>query len=163
MNVGVDDLVETKGCTGQHAPKGLPDKIPASAMYCDGDLFMNSCSDYVGSLYQKLVRYAMQACVRPSNSNVKILPTVVLADVNTVMDSIRVQMSAELAKECDRLGGSWVNLPCLEDTCVVCTGNDAPSGCKLSEKFYDETGANLKWGYCAHKAEATTPATPPAP
>ncbi|MDR0727068.1 MAG: hypothetical protein LBF37_03315, partial [Rickettsiales bacterium] len=65
---------------------------------CTGDASYetNDCGDdYIGSLYQKLVRYALQTCVRPSKANESI-PTTVLADVNTVMDGIRVKMGKEL-------------------------------------------------------------------
>ena len=75
----------------------------------------NPCSDYVGSLYQKIVRYAMQACMRPSETEkiepdritTPISPTV-LQDVNATMDSIRIAMSNSLQAECERLGGYWV-------------------------------------------------------
>lgn len=133
--------------------------------------------DYVGSLYHKMVRYAKQACVRPSE-NQSDLPDTVLQDVNMVMDKIRTEMSASLATECNRLGGTWVNTvwidrqsdcdtKCANDqNCVTdCTAanttaqNDEakPNSDKIHDltghtqhkKFYDETGANTKWGFCA--------------
>jgi hypothetical protein len=128
--------------------EGKKMEITQSSMYCLGDSITTVCGDYAGSLYQKLVRYAMQVCVRPSNITSKILPTSVLSDVNMVMDSIRVQMSAELSKECERLGGLWINLPCLES-----------ATCNLHDTFYKETASNLKWGHCqaAPSSTATTP------
>ena len=95
--------------------------------------------DYVGSLYQKLVRYAMQNCTRPSSSD-EVIPTSVLGDVNTVMDAIKTSMATELANECDRLGGTWINTP----------GNEVNPN-ELLINFYEETSANNKWGYCANE------------
>ncbi len=94
-------------------------------------------TDYIGSLYQKLVRYALQTCVRPSESNSTdyVLPATILADINTVMDSIRVSMSVALSAECERLGGEWIDIPTA-----------APDG-KYAD-FYDETSSNTMWGYC---------------
>lgn len=109
---------------------------------CDGTL---QCSDYEGSLYQKLVRYAQQTCVRPSKSN-EALPSNILQDVNVVMDTIRVDMARELAKECERLGGTWID--------------GQPNGAETLSKFYTETSANTNWGYCAPTtAQTTTPTT----
>lgn len=99
---------------------------------CDGAL---QCGDYEGSLYQKLVRYAQQTCVRPSKSN-KALPSNILQDVNVVMDAIRVDMARELSKECERLGGTWI------DSIPSATEKTLP-------KFYTETSASTNWGYCA--------------
>lgn len=59
-----------------------------------------------------------------------------------VMDSVRVSMSNTLSTECDRLGGTWINTPYdSEKTQNV-----------LFQYFYDETGANTNWGYCADKS-----------
>ncbi len=98
----------------------------------------NVCGDdYIGSLYQKLVRYATEACVRPSEAEKDnfVLPSDILSDVNSVMDTIRAELGAELAEECKRLGGEWI-IQQYDGTSV------------LLEKFYEETGANKKWGYC---------------
>jgi hypothetical protein len=92
------------------------------------------CGDtYVGSLYQKMVVYALQYCVRPSASNEPI-PTSILAQVSTLMDSIRVDMSRVLASECDRMGGTWKTTFGDSDTPF----ND----------FYNETNADHGWGLC---------------
>ncbi len=133
------------------------------------DTGINCGDDYIGSLYQKMVRYAMQTCVRPSEAtqvNYQ-LPTTVLEDINVVMDSIRVDMAKSLSAECDRLGGIWIDTQ-WQDTVAnpttragaTTTGDDLHdiTGHKLHKKFYEETGANTKWGYCADK-ETTDAAT----
>ena len=118
--------------------------------------------DYVGSLYQKMVRYATQVCVRPSVSEeitngTTSLPTEILGDINDVMDSIRVNMATELSKECDRLGGTWVSAQWIPNA-----DNQQQHDITkhvLYNYFYDETGANTKWGYCADKDSVQTATT----
>lgn len=112
-----------------------------------------ACEDYIGSLYQKVVRYALQACMRPSEianvtGNTTPISTAVLQDVNTTMDAVRVSMSKQLQTECERLGGYWITTQL--DT-------SAPGSANLArhQRFYSETGANTKWGYCADKDAAT--------
>ena len=127
--------------------------------------------DYVGSLYQKMVRYALQTCVRPGEA-INPIPETILGDVNMVMDSIRADMAAELSAECDRLGGYWVDTPWIdvetiknknEENDVETTDdkNEPIAGAdgihditrhELFKTFYTETGANRKWGYCADKS-----------
>ncbi len=120
-----------------------------------------NCGDYNGSLYQKLVRYALNACVRPSESDSMVLPTTVLEDVNVVMDQIRVDMAKALSAECDRLGGTWVSTE-WTDVLNNKDGKDGSDGIHdmtqdtKRKKFYDETGANDKWGFCAEKVEENT-------
>lgn len=129
--------------------------------------------DYVGSLYHKMVRYALQACVRPSETS-NLLPATVQQDVNIAMDQIRIDMARVLSTECDRLGGLWIDtvwqdtktdcdmLPESEqDACLADIesgilfpdktpdGYHDTTGHTLYKKFYDETSANTKWGYCA--------------
>lgn len=116
------------------------------------DLMYNpKCEDngeYVGSLYQKLVRYSLQTCIRPSatESGQYVPPNVILQDVNIVMDSIRVDMAKQLSAECDRRGGIWVSTP-----------HDGKA--TLADYFYKQTGSNTAWGYCAEKDDSasTTP------
>jgi hypothetical protein len=132
---------------------------------CEGRLtkpvLLNSsaqyCGEYAGSLYQKIVRYALQTCVRPTMAQQEI-PKSILGDVNTVMDTIRSTMGAELSKECDRLGGVWVDAP--GGTYENKEGKQTFIGyanCKDGTKpcvmkaFYDQTGANKRWGYCTEK------------
>ena len=117
--------------TGCKCSGGTNDKICNTENIC-GD-------DYVGSLYHKLARYATQACVRPSESE-KPLPASVLQDINVVMDQIRIDMANSLSAECERLGGIWV------DTVWI---DEKTTGDTLFKKFYSETSANTKWGYCA--------------
>lgn len=114
-------------------------KCPDGATCTNGKL-ENECGNYVGSLYQKLVRYAMQTCTRPSNATSEnpTIPETVLQDVNVVMDKIRVEMAKSLAAECDRLGGTWIDTPYNNYN-------------NKYEYFYKETGANDEWGYCANK------------
>lgn len=118
---------------------------------------------YVGSVYQKLARYALQVCIRPSvnETGKDLLPNVVLQDVNMVMDSIRVDMANQLSAECERQGGTWVNKPQRDK-------KTAPE--KHLTKFYDSTGTNLEWGYCREKdvtesaaTSSDTPSTPTTP
>ncbi len=108
----------------------------------------SQCGDYVGSLYQKMVVYALQYCVRPSEAN-NTIPNEVLGNVNMMMDSIRVDMAAELAKECDRIGGEWVTdfEKASPDSCDPKNPEDK------NVDFYDETNASLCWGLCKAKPE----------
>ena len=135
---------------------------------------LNCGTDYIGSLYQKMVRYAMQTCVRPSDATKSdyVLPTTVIEDVNVVMDSIRVEMATVLAEECKRLNGLWVDTQWIdqetnstETTTEQQTGTTQIrrgdglhdiTGHKLHQKFYSETGANTKWGYCRASDDETT-------
>ncbi len=97
-------------------------------------------ADYVGSLYYKLANYANEVCVRPSKAD-EPLPHAVLQDINVVMDQIRADMSVELAKECERLGGKWVTNALNENDTTI----------KTRHAFYSATGANTQWGYCAYQ------------
>ncbi|MBP5794439.1 MAG: InlB B-repeat-containing protein [Alphaproteobacteria bacterium] len=99
-------------------------------------------NDYVDSLYQRFVHYAMQVCIRPSEyenyatTGELAVPTPVLQDINIVMDKMRISMGNELSRECERLGGIWVSTP-YTNTSIA-----------LLEQFYTETGTNKNWGYC---------------
>ena len=119
----------------------------------------DTCSDYVGSLYQSVVRYALQTCMRPSetgSTNDKTVDTPisdeVLQAVNTTMDSVRTEMSTSLKNECERLGGYWVSTPYDEGSN---SANTSASNLMIWTRFYNETGANKKWGYCADPTAAT--------
>lgn len=102
------------------------------------DLSALTCStDYAGSLYYKLANYAMDVCIRPSKRDVS-LPHTVLQDINVVMDQIRSGISKELARECERLGGTWVSTA-YEEGVTKDT---------LLSEFEKETSANKNWGYC---------------
>ncbi len=95
-----------------------------------------NCEDYSGSLYQKMVIYAMQYCMRPSDYSAPnaTIPIEILADVNEVMDSVRADMSTVLAKECTDMGGTWESY------------SENPDGLLID--FYNQTNANEKWGLC---------------
>ena len=67
--------------------------------------------DYIGSLYQKMVKYALQTCVRPSESDSSLPPATVLQDINVVMDEMHKSMAQQLSTECELLGGQWVDIP----------------------------------------------------
>ncbi|MFQ6703137.1 MAG: hypothetical protein ACLRFO_02965 [Alphaproteobacteria bacterium] len=119
--------------------------------------------DYVGSLYHKLARYAMQACVRPSESN-NTLPATVIQDINVVMDKIRTDMANSLSAECERLGGIWVDTVWIDTktdttTDIAADGKHDITGDQLYKKFYTETSANTQWGYCAETTTTTTNTT----
>ncbi|HOY47004.1 MAG TPA: hypothetical protein PLZ05_00160 [Alphaproteobacteria bacterium] len=118
---------------------------PGQIVNNDADATSVCGSDYIGSLYQKVVRYALQTCIRPSQSS-NIIPTSILADVNVVMDSIKTSMNKELSTECERFGGIWVETP----------GNNVSSD-KILKSFYTETSANKKWGYCSVKPSIICP------
>jgi hypothetical protein len=120
-------------CTG-----GTSEPIFTSADGCmDG-------GEYIGSLYQKMVRYAIQTCIRPSEVD-EVISTVVLEDVNTVMDSIKVAMGRVLSADCERLGGTWVDIPVTDAQKII-----DRSECEYV-KFYTETSSNYRWGYCKSK------------
>ncbi|MDL2295200.1 hypothetical protein LJC18_00050 [Lachnospiraceae bacterium OttesenSCG-928-E19] len=132
--------------SGYVCPGGTQPPIPSSGNTQD-------CGDtYAGSLYQKLVRYAMQTCVRPSQAS-DSLPSAVLADVNVVMDKVRGEMGTELARECERLGGTWFNTPWAE----LSLKN---SGYKLHSLYQTETSANNLWGSCVDIETTTLMGTP---
>ena len=130
------------------------------------DIENNQCgTDYVGSLYHKLVRYAMQTCVRPSESN-SILPTNILQDVNVVMTQLRTDMSNALSRECERLGGIWVDTPWVDlpnktnNTQTTGDGFHDVTGQTLYTVFYAETSANTQWGFCASESATMAQSTP---
>lgn len=103
-----------------------------------------ACGNYPGSLYQQLVDYARQTCLRPSQSTDpdSVLPTEIIADINVIMGKIHLDMANELSKECERQGGLWINMP------YVFTSYET-----ILDVFYKETSANSQWGYCIPKTE----------
>ena len=127
-------------------PQGCPQ--PGSSLDNGTDItFAPQCgNDYAGSLYQKLVRYAIQACMRPSDVNAMTdtsrLPDTLLQDVNATMDLVKVSMASALKMECERQGGHWIAAQWTDSITTE-------TGIKLFLQFYNETGANKKWGYCA--------------
>lgn len=110
----------------------------------------NQCGDYEGSLYQKMVRYASQACVRPSEAS-NPLPDTILQDINTVMTQLRTNMATQLATECERWDGEWVSTVWKDDEI---DGKHDTTGHTLNPHFYRETNASTDWGFCAEAEEA---------
>lgn len=99
---------------------------------------------YIGSLYHKLVRYALQNCVRTTNTD-DVLPPAILSDVQKVMDDVQAALSKELSKECERLGGVWVSVQWQDDNK---DGYHDITDETLLNVFYTTTYANTLWGYC---------------
>ena len=111
------------------------------------DLY-NSCGvHYVGSLYQKMVRYALQNCTRPSSTE-NVLPETILADVDITMKEVQTALSKELASECDKQNGVWVDIQWVDENA---DGIHDRTGDLLLHSFYETTGSHKLWGYC--KAE----------
>lgn len=104
------------------------------------------CGGYAGSLYQKMVVYALQYCVRPSEVY-DTIPNEVLGDVNMLMDSVRSDMASVLAADCERYDGEWVRdfAKADEETCEPVDTQTK------NTTFYNETNANLCWGLCKKK------------
>lgn len=111
----------------------------------DQTLYESCGLDYIGSLYQQLVRYAIQNCTRPSN-NSYVLPESILADVDTVMRDVKTQLISELAYECEEAySHTWVDIPWVDDDS---DGYHDVTGDTLFQAFYTLTGTNKLWGYC---------------
>lgn len=113
----------------------------------DQDLYASCGVDYIGSLYQQLVRYALQNCIRPSLET-NILPESVLGDVDTAMRKVQSALMVELSKECINLEGKWVDIPWKDDNG---DGRHDSTGDELMPEFYSTTGANKLWGYCTNQ------------
>ena len=90
----------------------------------------------------------------PAHLNTMNIPANVLQDVNIVMDSIKVDMSTALSAECERLGGIWVDTQWVDE--YDDPGAHDVTGDKQYKYFYDETGSNTKWGYCAEITDTST-------
>ena len=104
-----------------------------------------SCgTSYVGSVYQKLVRYAVQNCTRTTQQNY-ILPATILAEVDKTMNSLRATLIQEVSKECYKLNGIWVDIQWKDKNY---DGYHDDTGDTLLEIFYTTTATNRLWGYC---------------
>ncbi|MBQ8686600.1 MAG: hypothetical protein IJ517_02460 [Alphaproteobacteria bacterium] len=179
---------------GKFCPGGTEPPMDLTGSGSDGTTPAACGTDYIGSLYHKVARYAMQACIRPSTPKAETMPQSVLQDINVVMDKIRVDMAKSLSAECERLGGIWVDTvwtdnktdcyaldnenapdkfstPCTKNTAndtaakiTTCIRNKCKddetmettpdglhdtTGQSQFKKFYNETSANTKWGFCA--------------
>lgn len=118
-------------------------QLSKSELQSDSSDGCNDNGQYVGSLYQKLVRYALQVCIRQSQSGTRAtVPETVLQDISTLMYEVTADMGKELAKECERLGGIWISTP------FASIENEEYAQSKLLKIFYDNTGSNKQWGYC---------------
>ncbi len=104
------------------------------------------CGDtYIGSLYQKLVKFALQNCTRTTKSNNYVLPRAVLSDVQRAMDDIRSALTKELSEECERLNGTWVSTAWQDSDN---NGFHDITNDTILQSFYTTTSANKLWGYC---------------
>ena len=90
------------------------------------------------SIYYKLIEYAKQTCVRPSESG--DIPSPVRQDISTVMNQFKIDMANELAKECERQTGIWNIYP---------FSNSKKEEKLISSDFYSKTAASDQWGWCA--------------
>lgn|GEM_PF-1714331 len=90
------------------------------------------CSHQSGSVFELLVKYARENCVRPDFPTLDPLPTSVMGSVNKVFDAVFFEMRMQLKAECERYSGEWVD-----------------SGYKSTKKFYiNFVGASDGWGSC---------------
>ncbi|MBR5354821.1 MAG: hypothetical protein IK122_01700, partial [Alphaproteobacteria bacterium] len=136
---------ECRICPGTHICQGgtdTPTPIQSN--------LSNDCGEYyIGSLYQQLVRYALQNCRRPSkNADTKENYTPsdsLLADVDGVMNSVRASLVNELSKECTNQSGTWIDIQWTDKNG---DGKHDANGDILLNNFYLLTGANALWGYC---------------
>ena len=110
----------------------------------DEDLYEQCGQYYIGSLYQKLVTYALENCRRPSETSSAVSKSL-LADIDNVMNSLRPKLVEELSKECSTQSGTWIDLP-WEDQDG--DGLHDHTGDALLSEFYLTTGTNGLWGYC---------------
>ena len=110
----------------------------------DQNLYDSCGLYYIGSLYQQLVRYALENCTRPSNDDT-VLPESILADVDIAMKNVQTALVASLGAECDNYNGTWVDIPWQDEDA---DGVHDLTGDTILNEFYSVTGANKLWGYC---------------
>lgn len=110
----------------------------------DQNLYDSCGLYYIGSLYQQLVKYAMENCTRPSNDDT-VLPESILADVDQVMRTVQTALASELSTECDNYNGIWIDIPWQDENA---DGIHDLTGDTLLREFYSVTGTNKLWGYC---------------
>lgn len=125
-------------------------KVDATSSNKQNEDIAECGTDYIGSLSQQMVRYASEICVRSSDNKTDkekyTLPANILSDVVTAMDVLKVAMSAQLASECERMGGKWIGSQWQDEN-----SDDIHdvSGDMLHTRFYQSTSANKSWGFCA--------------
>ena len=142
-NTGCFDIstaIECHACPAGYICSGNK----ASPKAIDQTLYQSCGVYYIGSLYQQLVRYAIQNCTRPSNESY-VLPESILADVDTVMKSVQSALKSELSVECSIYDGTWVDIPWQDEDS---DGQHDLTGDSLLQEFYSATGTNKLWGYC---------------
>ncbi|MBR5904426.1 MAG: hypothetical protein IKZ49_02720 [Alphaproteobacteria bacterium] len=111
----------------------------------DYSVLYQQCGEYyIGSLYQQLVRYALQNCTRPSSTS-GVLSESLLADVDKVFRTLKQSLVNEIAAECKEQSGTWVDTPWIDSQA---DGKHDTTGDTLNETFYKNTGTNKLWGYC---------------
>ncbi len=112
----------------------------------DDETALQCGQNYVGSLYQALVIFAMNNCTRRTTTGGNnALSETTLQDINTIMTTVRAALVQELSQECTRLNGIWVDLPWTD------ANHDEEhdtTGDRLLKLFYTGTGTNKLWGYC---------------
>ena len=99
---------------------------------------------YIGSLYQQMVRYALQNCTRPSTMSTTASESL-LMEVDVIMNNVRSGIVSELSKECTNQSGTWVDIQWVDKNG---DGIHDTNGDLLLNNFYLLTGANALWGYC---------------
>ena len=136
---------ECRACPGTHICPGGTTQ-PQSI---NSDLSKDCGEYYIGSLYQQLVRYALQNCRRPSknaDTTENYTPSVsLLADIDRVINNVRANLVIELSKECTNQSGTWIDIPWTDKNG---DGTHDSNGDVLLNNFYLLTGANALWGYC---------------
>ncbi len=91
-----------------------------------------ACSGQSGSVYELLVKYARENCVRTDYSADQPLPSDAMEYVNKVFDNVLNDMRTLLKKECERYSGEW-----------------ADSGAKSNIDLYTQlVSASDLWGQC---------------
>lgn len=102
---------------------------------------------YIGSLYQKLVTYALHNCMRTTNET-NTVSNIILMDITKLMTEIRTAMLQELSKECDKLDGIWVDVMWQDNNR---DGIHDSTRDELLYEFYTKTNTHKLWGYCKPK------------
>ncbi len=108
------------------------------------DIYMTCGTSYIGSLYQQLVRYALQNCRRPSKTSYTVSESL-LSDIDKVMQKVRTQLVLSLSQECSDQSGTWVDIPWTDKNS---DGIHDSTGDYLLNSFYIKTGSSALWGYC---------------
>lgn len=118
----------------------------------DNRIYEHECgTTYIGSLYQSLVRYAIQNCARATtkdNEEKWGLPEYLSNDVQSAMDTVRQALIKELSTDCERYNGIWVEIPWQDDNR---DNLHDVTGDEFLRVFYTATNANKLWGYCKPK------------